>query len=238
MVKVFIANSQIVFTFERNFDIRKRIFEFEEILKEEFYTPFQNYAIPDEIEPNIPRFEAVSKHHHSKLQVFQNKITLTTSYEDNYKNDFNEVENYVDNKYNLICKLIENEDIKFIAYIIELGEFYDENSLNKLIKENTGLNSINESTIDFSLLFSREFKNDFYLNINISKFRLNKSIDKTSEDNNVEQNTGLSVIVDINTKLHFNNKNDFDKNLNNKIKEEVFEIIKRKNIEDYLKGNL
>jgi hypothetical protein len=67
-----LRSSQIVIAYDRNMGVRKRVFDFEEALKEKFKTPFRTVAVPDELDPNIPRFETQSQHNHSQLQVSQN----------------------------------------------------------------------------------------------------------------------------------------------------------------------
>ena len=49
---------------------------------------------------------------------------------------------------------------------------------------------------------------------------------------------GISVVLDINSRPFYDNNKKFDTSLNGKIKEEVFQIINLKRIEDYLKGEI
>jgi len=49
---------------------------------------------------------------------------------------------------------------------------------------------------------------------------------------------GISVKVDLNTKYFFENQNKFDISLYSSLEEVVFEVIKNKSLEDYLKGKL
>lgn len=239
--RLYIANSQIVFSFRRNLEIRKRIFEFEDALKDEFKIPFRAFAIPDDIDPNIPRFESQSLHSHSRIQVSQTRIIFATKYNDQFKLNYKQVENYIENKFNLISKLTESEKMNFVAYIVELGIHMNEKELNPFIKKNTGVFAINDTCRDFSLLYSKEYKSDFYLNIKCSKFveqemKLHEESKSFRPTGNIKH--GISVVLDINSKPFFDKNKKFDTSLNGKIKEEVFQIINLKRIEDYLKGEI
>lgn len=238
---LYIANSQIVFSFRRNFDIRKRIFDFEDQLKSDFKIPFRVIAIPDDLDPNIPRFESQSLHEHSHLQVSQTRITLSTNYNEDFKKNFNEVENYIDKKYKLLSSLTETESVDFIGIVLELGMYMEIEKINPFIKTNTGVTAINDDFIDFSLSYSKEYKGSFYLNIKNSKFTeqehiLHEETKSLRPTGNIKK--GISVILDINTLPYFKKYQKFDKTLYSNIKTEVFTILKTKTIIDYLNGNL
>jgi hypothetical protein len=236
-----IASSQIIFSFRRNLEIRKRVFEFEDSLKGEFKIPFRVIAIPDEIDPNIPRFESQSLHGHSHLQVSQTRITLATSYNEEFRSNYLEVEDYITRKCKLISSLAEAENMDFIAYVIELNMHMDESEINSFVRQNTGAIAITESCRDFSLLYSKEHKDNFYFNITNSKFTEQELLlhneTKTLRPTGKAKN-GISVVLDVNTRPYFEKNKQFDKSLYISTKKEVFNLINTKNIEDFLKGNL
>lgn len=222
-------------------DIRRRLFEFEDTLETDFVTPFRSIAIPDEMDPNLPRFESQSVHKHSKIQVSQTRITLATSYNENFKSDFEEVRNYITTKCDKLIKLANKEDLEFIAYIIELGIHMKESEINSFIKKNTGAHAVGEDCRDFSLLYSKEYQNDYYLNINCSKFSENELI--LHKESGTLRPTdkvkhGISVILDINTKPHMKKNNEFNQSLYKKLEENTFKLINSKNVIDFLKGNI
>lgn len=239
--RLYIANSQIVFSFRRNPEIRKRVFEFEDSLKDEFKIPFRSVAVPDDFDPNIPRFESQSIHGHSKIQVSQTKITLATNYNELFKLDYNQVKEYILNKCNLTSKLVESENMDFVAYVIELGVYMDEDKINTFIKKNTGAIAINNDCRDFSLLYSKVYKSDFYLNVKCSKFTEQELVlhneTKTLRPTGKLKH-GISVVLDINTKPYFENNKKFEKGLYDKINKEVFDLINTKRVESFLKGDI
>lgn len=236
-----IISSQIVFAYRRNPDVRKRIFEFEDNLKNKFKTPFRSITIPDEIEPDIPRFEAQSIYDHSKLQVSQTRITLASGFDDEYKKDSSKVLSYLTDKSESLSGLAEVESMEFVAFIVDLVIYKEYKELNSFLKENTGVQAIDENCKDFSLLYSKVFKENYYLNVKISKF--------TEQEFNIHPETkgprptgkinhGISVILDFNSKPYFEKNQKFDKSLNTSIRKEIFDLINSKSIEDYLKGQL
>jgi hypothetical protein len=239
--KLHIVSSQIVFSFRKNPEIRKRIFEFEDFLKNEFKIPFKSIPVPDDIEPNIPRFESQSVHGHSRIQVSQTRITLATSYNESFNLDYKQVEEYILNKSKLTSKLAESENIDFIAYIIELGVFMEEDKINSFIQKNTGIFAVKNDCKDFSLLYSKVFENNFYLNIKCSKFVeqelfLHYETKTFRPTRNLKH--GISIVIDVNTKPYFELNKKFEKSLYNEINKEVFHLINNKNVESFLKGDI
>ncbi|SFF02363.1 hypothetical protein SAMN05444380_12740 [Thermophagus xiamenensis] len=238
---LYIDNSQIVFSFARNMEIRKRLFEFEDALKDEFKVPFITVAIPDELDPNIPRFKSQSQNGHSKIEVSQSRITLATKYDEKFKLDHHQIEKYIRAKVANLSKLADSENINFIGYIIELGIYLEPSHINDFLRENTGAFSIKEDCKDFSIYYSKNYKLDFYLNVKCSKFKEQKLIlhNETKTLRPTGQfNHGISIILDVNTKPFFERHRTFEKSLYDKLNKTVFEIINTKSIEAYLKGEI
>lgn len=234
-----LKNSQIIFVYSRNLDIRKKVFQFEDLLKDHFTTPFRTVAIPDEMDPNIPRFESQSIHGFSRLQVSQNRITIATNFDDRLDN--NGVQNYLSKKRELLTEIAQSEKIQFFAYVIELQKYFKYDEINSVLKKNTGVKALTKDCGDFSLLYSKTLKDMFYLNIKCSKFTEQKMI--LDKKNNLfkptsDVNHGISVTVDINTKKYFENRNEFKNSLYKLTEKEVFQLINNKKLEDYLNGNV
>lgn len=235
-----ILNSQFIFAFKQNKNIRKRQFDFEEELKPFFNVPFSNIAIPDDQDGNIPRFEGVSKHGFSRVQATQFSINLITNYKEEYKRDILKVRDYLSKRIEKINNLSSSENMQFVAFVLELGfEFQTDEEINSFLKEMTGAYVVDKSTKDFSILYSREYKEKYYLNIKCSKykegaFRFENGI-LTSEGNTTQ---GVSVILDINSKLSHINALDFNPKVTQEIEQETFNILANHKLEDYLNGNI
>jgi len=234
-----LRSSQIVITYSRNIGIRKRVFEFEDALREKFKTPFRTVAVPDEIDPNIPRFETQSINNHSQLQISQNRINLATNFDDKLSDE--EIKEYLIDKRKSISNLAKSENINFIAYVLDLSFILVESEINEVLRENTGTVAINKDCKDFSLLYSREYKEDYYLNITCSKFHekqmvLDANTQELRETKNIRH--GISVKVDLNTKYYFEKNGKFREDLYSSLEDIVFEIINEKSLNDYLKGDI
>lgn len=232
-----IVNSQIVLGYARNINIRKRVFEFEEKLSNTFKTPFKVISIPDEVDPNIPRFETSSKHGFSKLQVSQHRINLSTTV-----NNFTKIEvsSYLKEKQDLLTDLARKESSEFIAYVIEFRCYPSEDKINTILKNNTGANVIDDELREFSISYSRLYKNNYFINVKCSKV-IEEEIKVEKKTNKVidrKQRLGISIILDINSKPLFYNTKKFDNLIYKKIHGVVFDVVNNKSLEDFLQGNI
>lgn len=234
-----IFNSQLVIEIEQNPSIRKRVFEFEEKLDNYFKTPFRVINVPDNIDPTIPRFESNSTHGHSLLQVSGTRLVMKTNYEDNFQGDTEKINEYIAERASIFNELLKPEKKLFIAYILELAYDLSLKEINGIFKEQSGINAINKDTIDISLLYSMPFADKYYINIKSSKFVSasikvqNNSIIKTDKDR-----LGISVNLDINSKLNLNKGNGFDEKIVGDISNLIFRLIKSNNLTNYLSGNI
>lgn len=236
-----VINSQVIFVYDRSIDIRKRQFEFEDTLGDLFNVPFNSFAVSDQQDGNIPRFEATSKHGFSKLQVSQFRTNLITNFKDDYRTDFELVKEYLNDRIPNLKYLLEKEKNSFSAFIIELGfEFNDENTINEFLKEHSGAKCINEETNDFALSYSYEFKNDFFINIKCSKYTegVYKIVNGEIIKENNETKKGISVILDINSKLAKNKGKNYGVEIIDSLEKEIFNILSTYNLKDYLNGQI
>lgn len=238
----YISSSQLIFVFDRNLDIRKRVFEFEEQLSVYFKTPFNILNIADNEDGNIPRFEAISHNGHSRIQVTQYRINLTTGYSQDFGKDFNKVKQYLFERRELLKNLVNKEKNQFFAYVMELAFPGDGKEINSQLKSGTGAMAIGDSMIDFTMLYSQPFKDNFYINVKCSKYNLKKfKIENRNvirkEDSSYEQ--GIAIAIDLNTKRHFIETNSANNDiLLSELENEIFSIVELNSLQSYLNGNL
>jgi hypothetical protein len=232
-----IVNSQIIFGYARNINIRKRVFDFEEKLSSSFKTPFKVISIPDEIDPNIPRFESSSKHGFSKLQVSQHRVNLSTGFNDKYSKE--NVSKYLKEKKAILTTLVKGEASEFVAYVMELHCIIPKEDINKILKDNSGANVIDDSLREFSISYSRLFKKNYFINVKCSKISVEEIIIENKTKKVTRKNhDGISVIVDLNSKPSFVNTGQFDESLYEDIDGLVFDVINNKSLEEFLQGNI
>lgn len=237
--QIYIANSQIIFSYGRNLEIRKRVFEFEDQLKDDFQIPFTTIAIPNEVDPSIPRFAGESKENHSIVQVSQERLTFKTTYDSKFNADFEKVQKYLSRRSLSLYNLIKSESLYYIGFVIELRINIPESKINTFLHEHTNASVLqNNECRDFSLLYSKKYNTDYFINIQCSKFENNKVTFNNKELTGHEKSYGVSVILDINSKPLYRKNISVDDDLFEKLKQETFDLIRTKKISDYLKGNI
>ena len=235
-----VNSSQIIFAYDRNINIRKRQFEFEDLLQSNFRIPFTTIPVSDQQDGNIPRFESRSLNGHSKIEVTQFRTTLTSNFSSDYRNNIEKISNYLRDRSALIKTLISNEQNQFGALIIELVFLFDnEENVNNSLRNEVGAKLLNQTFKDFSFAYSKVFNEIFYLNIKCSKFigNITYTEDGVLIPSNFEK-VGISVIIDINTKVQYDNNQLFDFKLINDLEVKIFELIKNNQLENYLNGNI
>lgn len=233
-----VVSTQFVTEIEANPLIRKRVFEFEEKLSLFFNTPFRTIPLPDNLDPSLPRFESQSIHGHSILQVSGTRLTMNTNYKENYHDDIGKISEYIFERVPVFNDLLKVEKKLFIALIFELAFEVEQGEINNLFKTHSGLTAITEDTIDAHLLYSKPFANKYYINVKCSKF-INEQF-KFEENKLLKQNQkyGITVNLDINSRLHQNKGHNFDDNLVSDISDLIFALIKNNDLSNYLSGEI
>lgn len=234
----FYRSIQFVSVFERNPKIREKVFLYESALKEHFRNPFKIIAISDDEDPNIPRFEAIE----SKSNISVNQVRL--AYTENFETlkDVEKIRSLFAKRISLIQPLIGGEKTQFIAYVVVLKFPFENNQeIFKVFKEQTEAKpaSLND-LMEFSIFYAKPFKNEFFLNVNCSRYEEStfeiKAGDQTLRE--VGKKFGIEVIIDLNTKYRYNKKEPFYELLLSETEKELFEIISKKNLNDFLSGGI
>ncbi|MCC7429715.1 hypothetical protein IT568_02610 [bacterium] len=241
MSNFYIVQSQIIFEYKTNFNIRKKVFEFEEKLKDFFKVPFVIHSIPDAIYPELQRFESESTNGHSKLEVAPNRLIFRTSYEDNFKENTEKVQNYLIERLEKFEELIKGEELLYLGYVIEMGFPLKMTNpeINSFIKKNSRALAINDETVDFSLLYSIPIKDKYYLNVRCSKFVNDLQDSKEKPITRIEDLIyGISILLDLNTKLSFRKEVPFNNIFLKEIMNLTFSTIEKNVLENYLRGKI
>lgn len=234
-----VVNSQFVIEFEPNPSIRKRVFDFEEKLEAYFQSPFRSIPVADNVDPKIPRFESQSKNGHSLLQVSGTRLVMKTNYDDQFKGHLEKIDQYIKERASIFNSLLKPEKKLFIAYIIELQFNLEKSSINSFFKEKTGVKAINDQTIDINLLYSFPYKNKFYLNLKCSKFQNVEIVFKDGKINQTSNvSNGVSVNIDINSRLQLNKGLKFDEKIITDISNTIFTLIENNDLSNFLSGEI
>ncbi len=223
-----IINSKVVFNYETNFSIRKRVFEFEDSLKHLFKIPFSTIPIPDDSNPEIPRFEASSINEHSKLQVGPLYTELITNYDDQFNTDYRTIRNYLMERIDLLSSLLNAEKHTYIGYVLSIVYLLD--GVNEFMKNNTGLYLIGENTVDIHVYYSFPVQDSYFLNVKITKV--------TIRDNEGKEQYGINVELDVNSKYSLRSGVDFNEDMFANALTTLFNIVSNNQLANYANGDI
>jgi hypothetical protein len=237
-----VVGSQLVFVFDKDNQIRKKMFDYEDNLSSLFKTPFILLPVPDEADGNIPRFEGQSINGFSRIQVSQFRLSFITTYSAEFKSDLNNIKKYLHERLLVFKDIVTKlHEVKYVGYIFDVFIKYDESKINDFLKKYTKFEALKTDTIDFNVKYSFPYKANYFLNINVSKARQDelkidnkgRIIGKTGKSIH-----GISVITDINSKRYIQTGNKFNFDLIFKMEKEIFEVISKNKIENYLTGDI
>lgn len=235
-----IISTQVIFVHDRNTDIRRRVFKDEDILSDMFTLPFNQIAVPNEIFPELPRFEAVSKKKFSQYSVSQTRTTFSTSYSKEFSKNIDHILKYLNERIPLIKEASKDEKIQYCGFICEM-HFQIDGDVNDYLRKEANIKFSNEKMRDFSLYYSFPYDNDRFINIKITKSKLDEvQFDDKSQQLVKTGNTlkGINVILDMNTKLAYMNEKTNSINDIDSLEQAVFSFVKNKNCNDFLNGEI
>lgn len=238
MINPQIHSVQLISLFERNINIRQRVFDFENALKQFFPNPFKIIPVPDDENPDFPRFEAIGKK--SSLMANQNRIAFTQLFPDPI--NFDKAKDVFHNRIEILRPLLLQEKIQFIAIVVELKYFYKTNQeIFTIFRQYSNASAVQlEDVVEFSLFYARPLANKFYLNINNHRFEEImfdiKPVEGIAKQSG--KRLGIGVTLDMNTKLGFINKVPFHSEQFEELIEQVFLILQNKTLENYLNGDI
>ena len=228
---------QFIVVYELNRKIREQVFLYEKALKLFFKNPFRVIAISDEEDPNIPRFEAIEGK--DQIQVNQIRLTFTTFFDG--ISDHELARKVINSRINAIKAIFLKEKVQFIAFIVELREYYQTSEeILRLFKEHSQAQATKLSNLlEYSQFYAIPFREKCYLNVACAKIdekvlelRLGQSPKQK------ENKIGINVVLDINTKFRMDRKELFEEELINEVEELIFEIVTKNKLHNYLSGDL
>lgn len=229
---------QLISVYERNSDIRKRVFEFEKELAPFLRKPYKMLAVPDNENPEIPRFEAVDQK--CNLSVNQVRTTFTQVFDQGTTIDL--AKDLFQKRIDILKPLMMKEKLHFIAIIFDLKYYFNDNiEIFDIFKQFTNA-SVTKKTdiVEFSLFYARPFLDRYFLNVSNSRFEeveINLKLREQVAEKKSKK-LGIGVTLDMNTKLSFQNKLSFEEKLFQEITNHIFEVVNKKSLENYLSGDI
>lgn len=233
-----IYSLQLISVYERNSLIRQRAFEFEKALQRYFHRPFKIISVPDSENHEIPRFEAQENRH--SLSVNQVRTSFTQTFEKNTK--IAKARELFKNRIESIKPLLQPEKIHFIALIIEMNlDLQSNEEIFQIFRENINYSlTQKEDLVELSLFYARPLENKYYVNVNTSRFEEIEMERKVADPKFEEKSRrmGIRIMLDMNTKLSYQNKIPFDQKIFDDLEEKLFSIANSKTVKDYVNGDI
>jgi hypothetical protein len=231
--------SGISVVFERQREIRKKQFDFEDALKDRYVQP-QLISVPDDLDPEVPRLIFTSHHGYSQIVMTQINISMNVKYSEEWQLDIQKFgKPYMSERIQLLFKLLSivQPDLKanYCGANIraQLPFTGDDEELKKVILEKY-CNPLKNGTnlYDLSLSIVRHIDGKYFNNLNISNYRTWK-VDNRGKLNKFKAidatKRGLELSVDYNDRLAFNNEDEYfssEKTLYDILDRGVVELLK------------
>lgn len=229
-------NTAVSIFFPRAINIRQKVFDFENALKDKYSIPPLMTPIPDAIDPEIPRFTFSSKQGHSQINVSQNNLSLVVNYDGEYSANYDKCEEYLLQRLKLVHPILEKVTDGGLCYaglvnkIQYLSDEKNEQEYLKILAERfLSKGNYNDKIHDLSMKYTIRNNGTNFINLTISNVR-NFSLPfpittmpirlptKTS------QSIGIQVILDVNDRQAYNENEGYKTDLNNMVS--LFSISK------------
>lgn len=223
--------SSINIYYPRNIQIRRKVFDFEELLSSKYKIPAVTVPIPDNFSPEFPRITFISNQEHSKIKISQVNTELLVIYTDDYIHDFKKCINYLKERFSILFPAILNICKNRIYYIgltttihFPIDKEYYNDLKIYLIKAFLGEKNINQSLYDFYIKYSSVKDNIYFINYNMRNYQIFKSKEGEQKDifslKDMEQiSQGTEILLDI------NNRKQFNDNKNYELKDDIFDDL-------------
>lgn len=201
-----IVSAQLFVYYEADENLRRRLFELEGKLHNDFVTPFPIVRnLPDGANETLPRFETTSLNGNSGLKISPTFVQFNTDFTDDYQTDVQKIKDYYEKKIPILNSILENNNVTYHGFIIELEEaFEDEKKILETLSGYFAKGVVNENTIGVNLRYAR-LVNNHYCNVNVTKYtfvkgRIEKDENQLPVPITEPEVHGLRTQLDINTR--------------------------------------
>ncbi|MBX4271973.1 hypothetical protein [Clostridium estertheticum] len=169
-VRIVNSNFSAVYTIQK--EIYRKNIEIKDAFEDK-YSVFNAMALPDEVEPMIPRVVMQSNNGHSQITFALNNVNLTTQYSDSFLFDYVKCSEYMEERTDKIFEVLDKIKLDKVLYIslktrIVLPVSYNP-TLYLLEKFNKVKLEGNELT-DLQQRFSFNKDNRYFININLGNY--------------------------------------------------------------------
>jgi hypothetical protein len=218
-VNIICENVNFSIYFQKDLNIRKKIFQIEDAFSPKFIKPFQLIQVPDDAPEEIPRIQASSNMGHSQLVISQSNLSLSTKFDNGWENDWNQCKSYFQDNIELSYKslnAIDNKVINFCGIVANIFIEFENSKkvidfLNSLFVKNVS----DTDLIDLNLKFTYKRDDKYYINysfLNDTKYASDGKTIKMIPAYLRKVKSGLMVNIDVNDRFSFNFNQDYTSN--------------------------
>lgn len=221
--------------FPRVIDIRRKAFDLEEKLKNEYVQP-QIISIPDELEPQLPRIVFDSRSGYSQIFVSQISISLNVTYSPDFQLDPQKRLDYLRQRVPILFTLFELlEDItpyfSGLSTVVHLPSVLDNQRVLAYLADVFLKTPPPKGVHDLQIKITNIIEQRFFNNITAENYRiwspevLKPGVVQLSQASVKEQ--GISITSDLNDRYAFNEDGSYrtSRDLTNKIIELAYQEI-------------
>ena len=210
-----IEQTNINLVYPKVTDYRKKFANAEEVLSD-YFMPAMVLPIPEQVQDEVPRAVVQSKHGHSVLNVALTVSSFTTTYSEEFLDNWKLCEEYLrdrcDNVYKLVDKLTDS-NYNYVGLISNIQyDDIDDSSLDTLKKALFKDNGCKLGDIyGAACTLTYAIRGKYYINITLENTRQLLNQEKsTIKLANIPNS--VAVRVDVNDRYAVNQRNDYVSN--------------------------
>lgn len=216
----YIQNSYSV-TFPRQHDVRRKANEVEDFLQthlEGHYKHPMVIAVPDELDPEVPRLMVGSRHGFSQLVLSQIGLALHVTYSPDWQVDASKGRRYLSERipvlYDLLHVLDEAHPLfSGLTTRVRLPANADDDALLAYLQRFLSASMPVTPLYDVAVKVTTVHNAKFYSNLTLQNYRVWKAQDTTSGLQRLSKQRvserGIEIIGDFNDRFAFNEQTDY-----------------------------
>lgn len=204
-----IQNTNVAITFPKVENIKSKYLDNKNFLKERF-NEANILPIPDDAPIEIPRILIKSKGEHSQVSISPNVINLQTIYSNNYTNDWEICEKYIDDRINDIFDFadeITGAEYCFIGVVTNLIINEAEENAHKRLYENLFNKAAPKNLEDLIVRYTYNEENKYYVNITLQSAKIYNNVNNNKFGQftaDKSERHSINIEIDINDRYSYN----------------------------------
>lgn len=209
----YIQNSLAV-TFTRQATIRRDANKFEDALREQYAQP-NVLAIPDELDPEVPRIIFSSRHGFSQILISQMNMTLNVRYSPDWQTDVSKGREYLVERVQLLTRMLDllrDADVLFwgLTTVAHVSASDDDEALLQRLASIVGIEAGASHLHDLERKVVWVHEDTYYNHLTIKNYRTWRGTTPAGELHRLARadaiERGLTLVGDFNDRFAFNER--------------------------------